>query len=175
MTAPIPERHPDRSTRTEEPMSETERAEAAEAARDAIQAEATLLRRALIGRRTFPVGVMRTPMDERTEAIRASWDEFCFSGPSETDRERDQVIGWLLDRMDSATERAERAEAALAELREANSDHPRCCTCGKNLGYRNVGNQLFCWPCADGESPEARTALERAADEQGDGEGGGDA
>lgn len=94
------------------------RAEEAEAARDAVQAEATLLRRALIGRRHFPAGVMRTPMDERTEAIRARWDEFCFSGPSETDRERDQVIGWLLDRMDSATGRAEKAEAALAEMRE---------------------------------------------------------
>jgi hypothetical protein len=71
------------------------------------------------------------------------------------------------DQAAAGFERAEQAEAALAEMREANGNHPRCCTCGKNLGYRNYRSQLFCWPCADGESPEARTVLERAADEQG--------
>lgn len=197
------------------------RAEEAEAARDAVQAEATLLRRALIGRRTFPVGVMRTPMDERTEAIRARWDEFCFSGPSETDRERDQVIGWLLDRMDSATARAEKAEAelkrlakvatrsvadlnpddewdeikqltellaaatnraekveaALAEMRRARATDAQMIAVVLDAYTEDKAEAEYQAIIALQRRYDSitRTALERAADEQGDGEGGDDA
>lgn len=72
--------------------------------------------------------------------------------------------------------RAEHAEAERDQLRarlEAlTNGHPRCCTCGKNLGYRNHLGQMFCWPCADGESPAAHAALEQQAAERDDEEGG---
>lgn len=43
--------------------------------------------------------VMRVPMADRTAAIHAKYMAFGFSGPTNADRERDQVIGWLLDQL----------------------------------------------------------------------------
>lgn len=43
--------------------------------------------------------VMHVPMADRTAAIHAKYMAFGFSGPTDADRERDQVIGWLLDQL----------------------------------------------------------------------------
>jgi hypothetical protein len=54
---------------------------------------------------TATTGLMRVPLDERTEAIRAHYDKFGFSGPTDLDRERDQVIGHLLGEVTNLRER----------------------------------------------------------------------
>jgi hypothetical protein len=40
---------------------------------------------------------------------------------------------------------------------------PRCCMCSStDVRYRNYREQPFCWPCADGTSPEAKVQLAAA-------------
>jgi hypothetical protein len=61
-----------------------------------------------------------------------------------------------------------RIDKALAEPDDA-AEQPipyslvepaRCCMCGStDVRYRNYREQPFCWPCADGTSPEGKAAV----------------
>lgn len=48
-------------------------------------------------RQAAPTGVMGVPLPNRLKAVGRSYREHRFSGPTDADRERDQVIGFLLD------------------------------------------------------------------------------
>jgi hypothetical protein len=57
---------------------------------------------------------------------------------------------------------AEQMEQHLATHLAA-AEHARCCMCGSiEVRYRNYREQPFCWPCADGTSPEAKVQLAAA-------------
>ena len=60
-----------------------------------------------------------------------------------------------------------RWDVARAMERHIATEHPpttaetaRCCMCGSaDVRYRNYLEQPFCWPCADGTSPEGKAAV----------------
>lgn len=63
--------------------------------------------------------VMTLPYRDRLSAIRAKYKAFGFSGPTAQDRERDQVIGFLLDELESQDFTLKSADIRERRHREA--------------------------------------------------------
>lgn len=83
----------------------------------------------------------------------------------------DQVTVELIQAAGDQYVQAIRAQAvaAIEQERTADPEQPipyaltepaRCCMCGSaDVRYRNYREQPFCWPCADGTSPEGKAAV----------------
>jgi len=71
------------------------------------------------GRQGEPTGVMTTPVAGRTEAIRLRYGQHAFSGPTDTERERDQVIGHLLGELDNRDDELVRLRDQVEAMAEA--------------------------------------------------------
>ncbi|MFC1410470.1 hypothetical protein ACEZCY_14520 [Streptacidiphilus sp. N1-12] len=66
------------------------------------------------------------------------------------------TITWLRESHNDALDLIIR----LCDQRDGTAEPERCCMCGSaDVRYRNYREQPFCWPCADGTSPQGQAAV----------------
>lgn len=63
-----------------------------------------------------PDSITTLPAEQRTAAIRARYNDMSYSGPTPADRERDTVIGHLLDHTENLTSQLAQAQARVEDL-----------------------------------------------------------